>query len=164
MNHFSLSLDVAKIRDDNAGNFGSPEIHLNLVETEFSITLTNIPRDLTSNLQDLQNENYQLQDKIHDLPAQADVDFWKNRCIEAERQVAQLVAEKQLTPEILDIVRAHFGSNGFGNKINAIKGIREKTRMGLKEAKDVMDAAWAKLAAEKVEAMIPLDAPAPAVQ
>lgn len=156
-----LSLDVTDLRDkaNTLDRFSNPEVSLTMLGTEIMIELCRIPVDQQSEIDQLNCRISSLSYQLRDCPSQTDVDFWRERAFKAEKAIALAQAEKLITPEIFALVRPHFGG-GNGNKINAVKAIRETTKLGLKEAKDLTDLAWARLADELVDKLIPLPATA----
>jgi hypothetical protein len=103
-----------------------------------AVELLNIPRDQSDTIRDLQDEIYGLRAKLSYSPSQETVDFWRNRCGSLQRELNEFRA-KHAPDDLKDLVRTFRSS---GNKISAIKAVREKTYWGLKESKDFVDAVW----------------------
>lgn len=143
MSVFTFVLDVMQMVQDTLKDTYGPEyptIHLNFPGgNSLEVRLINIPQEQTEKVRGLEGDVEQLEKEISYLKVKLQV---AEDSATRSRQIYEDLFRKY-APTTEQLVETVKGMNR-GNKIQAIKWVRDNSLMGLKEAKDFVEKVWMK--------------------
>jgi ribosomal protein L7/L12 len=151
MTGIKLALDVTDLRDRQNGSFYDPQVSITVAGQSIVVELCRIPVDQSNTVRELSDEVCKLNRTL--AMSEQDCTYWRVRHDAAARELSAMRL-KHLPTDLIDAVRSFYPVN----KIEAIKAVREKTSLDLREAKELMDGFWLQLAAEQAQ----IEAPATA--